>query len=390
VRTGTTLDVMVTLTNSSAAGAPLAGPLRVGAPFTLVSTTCAPTAPATLFVLQPGQSCTARVKAVPAKAGDIAADIAFPVAGEPAVDLVARVRVTVTTPPTTAPPSAASTTTTTTTTPVAPTSQAERQLPTGTVPRTIPTYTFPRYNRSSSYYSDYYSGGSYYSTESSSATFETLGASAGVFDPASFEFAPTIVGAGSRTATLTLVNPGFEDLAVSAVSIDAAGAASSFTIAADTCTGAVLPGGAQCTVDITFAPAETGELAATVVASFADGTTAQAQVTGLAADEPVLRVVPDVAATGQVVSLIGAGFPAGATVEVRWNRGMSRTVEVSDVGDLRETMIVLPHTRRGPSRVTVIGQPDLFADVSARLLVSATAERPSTAALGNVSRPVRN
>jgi len=215
-------------------------------------------------------------------------------------------------------------------------------------------------------------------------------AGAAVFDPPAFEFAPTIVGAGSRTATITLVNPGVDEVSVTNVTIESSGSSPSFTIATDSCTGTTLLGGAQCTIDVTFAPAETGQQTATVVASFADGTTATTQLSGLAADRPVLRVVPAVASTGQVVSIIGAGFPAGATVEVVWDRGVTSTVEISDTGDLTETMVVMPHTVRGPSSVTVLGQPDLFADVTADLLVSSTAGRPSTAPLGNVSRPVRN
>ena len=107
---------------------------------------------------------------------------------------------------------------------------------------------------------------------------------------------------------------------------------------------------------------------------------------GLGAPEPTLSVVPDVASSGQVVTVFGSGFPAGAVVDFSWNDGLvARDVPIGDLGGFSEVLVILPNTPGGPVDVHVAGQTDLFADVEASMLVTESSSRRSdTAVLGGV------
>lgn len=387
IESGGTLDTTVTITNDSAAGAPLDGEVSVGAPFSVVSSTCSSPLVDTIFVLQPSASCTVRVRATPTGVGTVTADVAYGVVGEPAVTLGVAITATVTAPTTPPPPS---------TTPVASTVPPQPTLPVGTAPSRPPVFTIPS---SSGGFPPSRTGGSSSSSGSSSSGSSSTGDATTTpivalpsFDPPAFEFAPTIVDAGVRAATITLLNSTPDTISVVDVAIDpASAAAASFSVEASECIDADLPGGATCAVDVTFAPVDTGDLTSAVLASLADGSLVRAELTGLGAEPPVLTVVPGVASNGQVVSVLGAGFPAGAVVELIWDGGrVAESVEISDVGDLAHTLVVFPHTPRGPSTVTVLGQSGLFGDVSVELLVTNNAARPGTGVLGGVGRPIRN
>ena len=115
------------------------------------------------------------------------------------------------------------------------------------------------------------SSGSSGSSGSSTGTPTTVAPSPSAFDPASFEFAPTIVDAGRRSATITLHNRTPDTVSVVDVAIDPASpAAASYAVDGSGCIGAALPGGATCAVDVTFAPVDTGDLVSAVLASLDD------------------------------------------------------------------------------------------------------------------------
>jgi hypothetical protein len=200
------------------------------------------------------------------------------------------------------------------------------------------------------------------------------------FAPSAFEFAPTIINAGRRTAAVNLSNPTSDGVTVSSVIVDAAGAAD-FTVDAAGCT-AVAPG-ATCPVSVAFAPSEAGERTTTVVATLSDGSTATLALRGIGAPAPTLSVLPGVASNGQVVAVIGSGFPAGATVEFSWNDDVvTSSIVIDDVGGFTETKVVLPNTTSGPMQLVVAAQTDLFGEVSTTLLVSDSPSRGNTAVLG--------
>jgi hypothetical protein len=137
---------------------------------------------------------------------------------------------------------------------------------------------------------------------------------------------------------------------------------------------------------ITFAPTTTGELAANVVATMSDGSTATVALRGIGAPEPTLSVWPGVATNGQVITVFGSGFSAGASVDFDWNSGQVQSiVAVDGLGGFTETLLILPNTASGLADITVAGQENMFGDVSTTVLVSDSSSRSNTAVLGGTS-----
>jgi hypothetical protein len=100
-----------------------------------------------------------------------------------------------------------------------------------------------------------------------------------------------------------------------------------------------------------------------------DGSVTSARLDGEGSAAPTLDVVPAVATPGQVVTVFGAGFPAGAFVELQV--GTERyDVTVDADGTFAHVFVVMPHTPAGPLDLVVAGQVDSFADVTGELLVS--------------------
>ncbi len=87
------------------------------------------------------------------------------------------------------------------------------------------------------------------------------------------------------------------------------------------------------------------------------------------------------AAPGQVVTVFGAGFPAGAVVE--FSRSTVPDVDqvtVDPDGTFAHVFVVLPNTPSGPMALFVAAQPDSFGEVTGELLVSNRSGDSNTAA----------
>jgi hypothetical protein len=208
----------------------------------------------------------------------------------------------------------------------------------------------------------------------------TAPAQLATFVPAAFEFAPTIINAGRRTASVDLLNSTVGTVSVTSIAIDVAGTTD---FAAEPAGCLTLAPGERCVVVLTFAPTVTGELTANVVATFSDGTTTTAALRGVGAPEPTVSVQPGVASSGQVVTIFGSGFPAGASIDLDWHDGQVRSVVViDDLGGFAEPLVILPNTTSGPAEVFIAGQVDLFGDVTTTVLVSGSSSRGNTAVLG--------
>ena len=209
------------------------------------------------------------------------------------------------------------------------------------------------------------------SSGSSGSTF--VGSSAVAYplvEPGTVVFEPTVVVAGRRSATVSLSNPTARTITVVASRVDAAGSGG-FSLVTDNCTGQSLTAGASCTVDVQFAPLVVGAVNGLLTFDLADGTAASAALVGDGSAEPTLDVLPGVATPGQVVTVFGSGFPAGAIVEFS-RSGVADVAQltVDPDGSFAHVFVVLPNTPSGPMTLTVAAQPDLFGDVSGELLVS--------------------
>jgi hypothetical protein len=204
-----------------------------------------------------------------------------------------------------------------------------------------------------------------------------VGVSLPVFEPATFEFAPTIVAAGRRTAEVDLVNSGTEPITIASLKVQRA--EPGFAVDATTCEGQI-SAGQQCAVTVSFAPLISGEGTAHLVATLTDGRVITAVLSGIGAPAPLLSVLPGVAANGQVVTVFGGGFPAGAIVEFSWNQGQVKSdITVDGVGAFAETLVVFPNTAAGLVDVVVAGQTNLFGEVSVSVLVTDHGGSGSTA-----------
>lgn len=205
------------------------------------------------------------------------------------------------------------------------------------------------------------------------------------FEPSTFDFAPTIINAGMRTASIEIVNSAgsAESVATAAFADPDAG----FVVADTTCTAIEV--GARCSINVSFSPLVEGPLATDLVVGFASGVEIRAAFTGVGAPEPTIIVIPGVATVGQVVTVQGAGFPAGSTVSLAFGQLLDpRDVVVNDTGAFNLPLVVIPNTPAGPMTVSVEGQPDSFGDVKTEMLVTKTTRRTGPGVLGTLGARV--
>jgi hypothetical protein len=192
-------------------------------------------------------------------------------------------------------------------------------------------------------------------------------------------FAPTVVDAGRRTSPVTLTNATNSTVRVSSVTVDATGV---FSLVTDACSGIAIAPAASCSVEVQFSPIAVGPAVGSASFRLDDGTVVTAALSGEGVGSPTLDLVPAVAGAGQTVTVFGAGFPAGSTVElVQFGVATAEPVLVDADGTFAHVVVVLPHTPTGPTSLTVNGQLDVFDEVSAELLVSTRGRASTDAAL---------
>ena len=278
-----------------------------------------------------------------------------------------------TTPPTTAPPTTPPTTpppTPTTAVDVLATVPATTLVPVPVTPRFPTTGTsFPRVVTST------------VPRSSSSTTFrpfQPVVPEASAF-AAPVTFAPTVVDAGRRTAPVTLTNATSSSRRVSSVTVQVPGV---FSLVTDACSGIAISPAASCSVEVQFSPNAVGPAAGSAAFQLDDGTVVTAALSGEGVAAPTLDLLPAVAGAGQTVTVFGAGFPAGSTVELMQPGVATAVPVVVDAdGTFAHVVVVLPHTPTGPTPVTVNAQIDVFDEVSAELLVSTRGNASNDAAL---------
>ena len=199
------------------------------------------------------------------------------------------------------------------------------------------------------------------------------------FSPTQFEFAPTIIDSGRRIGLIELVNTTPAKANVVGVRFEPNDTAA-FEIVENGCVGQAVPAASRCAITIAYAPSDAGEHSAQLVASLESGTETAATIIGTGTSSPTLTVFPSVATTGQVVTLRGAGFPTGLTVEVTWS-GSTSDVTIDETGGFAIPVLVMPHTRSGPASASVAGQVDQFGDVTTTMLVTVTTGRSQLSVL---------
>jgi hypothetical protein len=192
------------------------------------------------------------------------------------------------------------------------------------------------------------------------------------------DFGPTVVDAGRRIAPVTLTNTTSSALRIGSVTVQDPG----FALVADACSGLAISPASSCSVEVQFAPTALGPAVGSATFQSTEGTVVIATLLGEGVAAPTLDVLPAVAGAGQTVTVFGAGFPAGSTVELlQPGVAVPEALVVDADGTFARVVVVLPHTPTGPGLLTVVAQPDVFGDVSAELLVSTRGGSASDVAL---------
>ncbi len=201
------------------------------------------------------------------------------------------------------------------------------------------------------------------------------------FDPASLTFAERLGLTTSEPQGVTVTNAG--SVPVTIDGIDVAGESADYVISTSSCGGALQPG-ASCEVSVTFTPRSAGARAADL--RFADDGAGAPHLVPLRGTgiTPTLFVTPAVGPAGMVVSGIGAGFPPGQAVTLRWAQPEDGAVggfpepDVATTtggdGNLAATVLLFPKTPLG-TRVLVATAGAFGADAEL-LVVPGTAQAP--------------
>ncbi len=208
-----------------------------------------------------------------------------------------------------------------------------------------------------------------------------------VASPSVLVFEQAVIDVGRRRQTVTVSNTGTEAVQVVGATIDLP---EQFTIAADSCSGMAVAPGATCAVEVQFAPTSVGRATGAISVRTTDGSVVTTTLEGDGVPEPTLDLVPAVAGAGQTVTVFGAGFPPGSTIELsRRGAAAPEPIAVDAAGTFAHVVVVLPNTPGGPSTLAVAGQPDSFGDVGVELLVSTRGATAGDAALrGGVGGPI--
>jgi Tol biopolymer transport system component len=157
--------------------------------------------------------------------------------------------------------------------------------------------------------------------------------------------------------------------------------AGDFLASGDTCAGQLMSYGVACAIGVFFIPTETGERTAQLAIN--DTALDSPQIVNLigGVPGPVARVSPEVGPPGIVAVVRGEGFPLGAQVTIRWDRGITRPLAPVVVGADRTfalAVLVFHHDQLGPRQLIVSAAPGgpSFPEITLPFLVVPTSQQP--------------
>ena len=325
----------VTITNSGLSSVLPATITSSSGEFTITGGTCA----VNVF-LPPGGSCTVTVAFTPTGEGARSTQVVLAESGFGAVSATSIVTGIGTVPATT----------------VAPTTTAPRTTaPRTTAPRTTaPRTTAPR--------------------TTAPPTIATVQALAISPNPATF--ATTVIGLTSAAVDFSVTSSGTAVVPVTSVVIGGV-APTDYAVTSDTCSGASLDPAATCQVSVVFKPIAGGQRPATLTVASAT-TSAAADLAGVGAFRPSIRLAPDVVPVGRVAIAIGSGFAPSAVVQLQWSTGSRAFSATTDAtGSFSLQIPIGPDEATGPRTLTALEQPGVFPSVSApALIIDGTMQPP--------------
>ena len=150
--------------------------------------------------------------------------------------------------------------------------------------------------------------------------------------------------------------------------------AADFLITTNGCAGRSIGAGATCTVSIGFSPTATGPRAATLSVTGTGGSSATVRLSGTGRLNPVLALSPAVVVSGQVITVVGTDFPAGAAVALTWGGGGPPVAAVADeTGSFSLAVVVPSGVGSGTRSLAVVAPPEAAAaTATAAVLVQET------------------
>lgn len=183
-----------------------------------------------------------------------------------------------------------------------------------------------------------------------------------VIDPNPMDFGDVILPGSSNRITAVVRNTGGVQVKIAGFTVGGDNPAD-FTVldpGPGRCIGAVLAPGTTCLLgSFGFTPATVGLRRATVTVTTATpGLSANASLVGAGLPtplpkppdlNPVVEVVPSIAALGDVVLVKGRGFPKGAPVILRWSQGikLDRGLLSDADGSFITSVLILPRDQIG-------------------------------------------
>jgi hypothetical protein len=189
--------------------------------------------------------------------------------------------------------------------------------------------------------------------------------------PTALDFGEHVVGSPGAPQTVTVRNSGN---VANSPSVQVSGsAAADFTIGSNGCAGHSLAAGASCTVSVDFAPTVAGDRVATLAVTGTGGSSASVGLSGTGRLNPVLTVSPAVIVPGQVVTIGGTNFPAGAAVTLTWNVGGVAASAVADGNGTFSVAAVVPPGLGSGTRTIVVTAPPDASTATASVLVQGLA-----------------
>ncbi len=201
-------------------------------------------------------------------------------------------------------------------------------------------------------------------------------------------FGDQVVGASSVARTATVTNAGEIDVAIQTVAVVNPVGATDFAVVDDECSDEVLAPGETCELAVTFVAGEAGGRVGTLSVSGTSGTFDSARLQGSGRFDAELTVTPEVASGGQVVAVVGAGFPADTTVEVVVGDDPPRPAATDATGRLSFLHVVLSGSPQGEVTIDDVAVGGEYDAGATTFLVVGTPVRPQ--ALPNSSRLERN
>jgi len=198
--------------------------------------------------------------------------------------------------------------------------------------------------------------------------------------PAVLDLGSRAVGTAALPVAAVLANAGWSPIKVGLSTISGP-AHGDFAIVADGCNGRTLYHTDACTISVAFVPTSEGSKAATLeVSDDAAGSPRIAQLRA-SGSQASLTIDPDIGPPGIVVIAQGSGFPAGASIRLRWSIGITAKlppVTADASGSFRIQVLVFHSDVTGPR--DLIAEPvdgAAFPPVSVPMLVTMPSMVPS-------------